>query len=316
MAFWASRLIENTTGRSPWHRRVQRLVHQTRPDLIHAHFADMGFWMLPIAKELGIPLVTTMYAWDTSVLSREKAWKSRLQQLFAGGDLFLVEGPHLSELVMDLGVPEEKLQIQHIAIDPDNYPSWQPSWPVPTILFAGRLVEKKGVIYALKAMRRLRQDLPAVQLRIIGDGPEMPRAQAYVKRHGLEACVLFLGMRPHKEMIEELVRANVLVYPSVWAWNGDNEGGVGTALLEAQMVGTPIVSTYHADLAYGLADVPGIYLTTERFVEGLAEKLRLALVEQVRVDDRFVRERHNVSQEIVRLETKYDELLRRAQRVR
>lgn len=309
--FWGSRLVEKVTGQSPWQHQVKALLKRIRPDVIHAHFAPMGWAVAPVARELGIPLVTTCYAWDISVLPRQALWRRRYQDLFAACDLFLIEGPHLSELAMDLGMPEEKIRIQHIAIEMEKYPSWKPSWENPTVLFVGRFVEKKGLIYALKAFCRIRDEIPNARFRVIGDGPEKPRALDYVRTHNLAASVQFLGMKPHHEMIAELVKANALIYPSVWAANGDNEGGIGTVLLEAQAVGTPIVSTYHADLPYGLASVPGIYLATERSVDGLVARLRQALQEQVRVDSRFVRERHDVQKEVVRLEEKYQTLVDR-----
>jgi hypothetical protein len=45
----------------------QRLLAGHRPALIHAHFGVEGVYALPLARRLGIPLVTTFHGFDATL---------------------------------------------------------------------------------------------------------------------------------------------------------------------------------------------------------------------------------------------------------
>jgi colanic acid/amylovoran biosynthesis glycosyltransferase len=66
--------------------------------------------------------------------------------------------------------------------------------------------------------------------------------------------------------------ANILLQPSVTAANGDTEGGLYT-LLEAQVLGMPVISTYHADISNVVLPGKSALLVPERNSEALASAL-------------------------------------------
>jgi glycosyltransferase involved in cell wall biosynthesis len=104
------------------------------------------------------------------------------------------------------------------------------------LLFAGRLIERKGVHHLIEAVARLSEGASSVRLVIAGDGPERARLQALVQRYGLEARVEFLGHLP-KDCLAEVYRdASVLVVPS------DTEA-LGNVVLEAMASGLAIITT-------------------------------------------------------------------------
>ena len=71
--------------------------------------------------------------------------------------------------VLAAGCDPERTHIQRIAIPVDRYPAWAPAAGSPTALFVGRLVEKKGLVYAIEAVARARAQLPGLTMRVIGD---------------------------------------------------------------------------------------------------------------------------------------------------
>src|SRR5919201_585047 len=92
-------------------RRLNRLAHtlQSYPiQVIHAHFGPTGYMALPLKERLKVPLITTFYGRDAGV--EEDYWDRK--ELFARGDLFLVEGKHLAEQLAGRGCAREKIRVQ------------------------------------------------------------------------------------------------------------------------------------------------------------------------------------------------------------
>jgi colanic acid/amylovoran biosynthesis glycosyltransferase len=303
--WWIEQTMCLATGRNLWHRRVESEIRKLSPAVIHAHFGQMGYAILPVKRRIGIPLVTTFYGYDMSVLPHLRGWRAKLADLFLDGDLFLVEGPFMRECLIALGAPADKVRVQRIAIHVDRYPAWQPEGDCPVVLFVGRFAEKKGLLHALKAVSEVRRRGQALCFRIVGDGAGREAAQSFVVENGLSDCVEFLGMKPHSEVLQELRRAHVLIHPSRTAANGDTEGGAPTILLEAQAVGVPVVTTHHADIPNVVAPGSGAYFSPENESAQLAENLYQAIQLRQGTDPSFVRQQHNVKTEIINLEEHY-----------
>ena len=106
----------------------------------------------------------------------------------------------------------------------------------PTILFLGRLKKYKRVDLVMQALRALVDRGLDAELRIGGDGDQLPALREEAARLGLEEHVRFLGFITHDEKLNELRRAwlHVLTSP---------KEGWGIANLEAAACGTPTVAS-------------------------------------------------------------------------
>src|SRR5262249_48370031 len=155
-----------------------------------------------------------------------------------------------------------------IAIDLARYPRWTPE-PQPRVLFAGRFIEKKGLLDALAAFARVRAQLPAARMIVVGDGPDEGHARDLVHRLACEDAIEFVGPKSHAELLRLVAAVTVLIHPSVTAADGDSEGGAPTILLEAQAIGTPIVATRHADIPHIAPEGQGVRLRDEHDVAAL-----------------------------------------------
>jgi colanic acid/amylovoran biosynthesis glycosyltransferase len=289
--------------------------HRTR--VLHAHFGYTGHQVLGVKRLARLPLVTSFYGEDASRLPSDPAWRARYAELFARGELFLAEGPVMRQRLVALGCPPQKIAVQPIAIPVDRYPFRErrrrPGEPVH-LLFCASLREKKGLLYALEALARVRIDHPAVRLRIAGEGPEHAAALAAIERLDLGDAVELLGAISHEQFVKELEAADLFVQPSVTARDGDTEGGAPTTLLEAQACGLPILSTRHADIPNVVGHQESGLLAPERDAEALARHLELLIEEPERwpAMGRAGRARverfHDAPRQIERLERLYHEL--------
>lgn len=300
-----------------WESRLTAVLRETKARVLHAHFGPAGVLAVRVANCHRIPLVTTFYGADMSEFARHHVWRKRYAYLFRHGDLFLVEGPHMRQQLVNLGCPAPKIMLQRIAIDVQSIRllKKQRNEDMPIMLSCGRLVEKKGFEYAIRAMAHVVRHIPAAEYHIIGDGPLRPHLEDLVKELGLAANVHLLGSMTHQQYLEYARQASIFLAPSVTAANGDSEGGAPTTLLEMQAMAIPIVATRHADIPYVVRPTESALLVEERDAGALAQALLhlLAHPEQWSMIGAAGREHverfHSIRLEAVRLETDvYDAL--------
>jgi colanic acid/amylovoran biosynthesis glycosyltransferase len=91
-------------------------------------------------------------------------------------------------------------------------------------------------------------EAPAAVLWLMGSGPEETRLRALAASSGVADRITFMAARSHEAYAMIMRQAHVFVHPSRTARNGDGEGGAPTALLEAQALGLPVITTTHDDI--------------------------------------------------------------------
>lgn len=104
----------------------------------------------------------------------------------------------------------------------------------PKIVFLGRLVERKGAEYLLRAFARMKNN-DKLQLVIGGRGPRLASLERLANNLGIEKSVNFLGFVPESDKAELLRSATIAVFPSV---GGES---FGIVLIEAIASGAGVV---------------------------------------------------------------------------
>jgi glycosyltransferase involved in cell wall biosynthesis len=131
--------------------------------------------------------------------------------------------------------------------------------------YVGRLVPEKGLPVLLKAAEILKGDAGAIEILLIGDGPERQRLENILRQHGLESLVRCTGFLRGTRLADELGRVDVVVMPSAW------EETAGLAAIEQMMRGRLVI----ASRIGGLAEIVGDGGLT--FEAGNAEELALCM---------------------------------------
>jgi colanic acid/amylovoran biosynthesis glycosyltransferase len=168
------------------------------------------------------------------------------------------------------------------------------------LVTVARLVEKKGVEYAIRAVARLVADGIPVEYCVVGDGPLHDALAKLVVELGLSEQVKIMGAMSHTSVAALLTYSHVMVAPSVTAANGDMEG-IPVAMMEAMASGLPVVSTIHSGIPELISDGVTGYLVPERDTEALAAKLRFVAEHEsewprvAHAARKFVEENHDIA---------------------
>jgi glycosyltransferase involved in cell wall biosynthesis len=140
------------------------------------------------------------------------------------------------------------------------------------VLFIGRLIEKKGVIYLLEAMVQLKKAKHAIRLVIVGKGKDGRKLKKFCHLHGLSKDVTFPGWQNPQQIKDLFACSYMLVLPSVIASDGDRDG-IPNVILEAMASGLPVVSTPVSGITEVIQDQYNGLLVPERDVNQLADSI-------------------------------------------
>lgn len=266
------------TGRSG---RLLREMESVAPVLLHAHFGVEGVYALPFAQRMRIPLVVTFHGFDATrdikgLLRSGKIshlrYAAGIERLKREGSLFIAVSEYIRSRLLERGFPADRVVVHHIGIDPERFTPQTDNDDDRTVLTVARLVEKKGTEYLIRAVARIKSNVPDVRLEIVGDGPLRSSLEQLAERLGLSEQVVFHGALSYDGVAEAMGRASVFCLPSVIARDGDTEG-MGIVLLEAAASGKPVVGTLHAGIPEAVRDGETGFLVPERDDGALADQL-------------------------------------------
>ena len=248
-------------------------------ELIHAHFANVGWEFRKIAKKLNVPFVISFYGWDYEKLPyTQPAFQNHFQQLFKMADAFICEGHHGASILEKYGCPKEKIFVVRLGVQPANIEIVKrvKSQNSLKLVQIASFTEKKGHQYAVEAVAKVIKKCPNIELTIIGNDNEPMRrekVEQQIVSLGLERHVRILPPIDYKNLYKTLADYDVFIHPSCYAEDRDCEGGAPVVLLDAQATGMPVIATTHCDIPDEVVHRETGLLSQEKSVELLAENL-------------------------------------------
>jgi len=247
-------------------------------DAILCHFGSNGERALRV-RDAGMvdgPIVTAFHGADMSRYVRMHG-AAVYRDLFARGDLFLPVSAFWARRLEELGCPPDKIAVHHMGIDLSRFRFTVPRTPTVDqpvrVVSVARLVEKKGLTYAIRAVAALRRDGVDIALDIVGDGPLRPSLESLIAELGMGNAVRIIGARSRDEVARAMGAAHLFAAPSVTARDGDMEG-IPVALMEAMASGVPVVATRHSGIPELVEDKVTGLLVPERDTDSLAAAFR------------------------------------------
>lgn len=226
-------------------RRLLQALEQINPSLIHAHFGPDGILVLPLSRQLGLPLVVTFHGYEVTMLPEavgrfdflHRNYLHKRKELQRQGTLFIAVSDFIRRRMIEQGFPAERTIVHYIGVDTDLFRPPERPADDELVLYAGRLSSEKGPDYFVRAMSIVQAERPSARAVLVGDGS---------MRSGLEqlardcnARIEFMGRVPHASVRDWLHRTTLLCAPSVTVPSGQAEA-FGLALIEAQACAVPV----------------------------------------------------------------------------
>lgn len=245
-------------------------------DIINCHFGNIGKIAVKI-KEFGknkSKIVTTFHGYDMSSYIKKEGGNI-YKPLFKEGDLFLPISKYWYKRLIELGCDKKKIKIHRMGINTKLFKFKERKISKNekiSFLTVGRLVEKKGHEYSIRAISKIAKENSNIEYNIVGDGPLKDRLKKLTKEFGVGKYVKFLGHVNDKELLQLYNKSKFFVLPSITAKSGDMEG-VPVVLMEAQAMGLPIISTRHSGIPELVKDGVTGFLVDEKDHEELAKKI-------------------------------------------
>jgi glycosyltransferase involved in cell wall biosynthesis len=219
-----------------------RKLHETKPiDVIHAHGAmPCGSAAELLSRRLRIPFVVTVHGLDAFNSCAGDGvpaiWRRKVsQEVYAAAKTVICISGKVQEN-LKAGAAHARSRVVYNSVDPDLFsPGRDREHQIdPEILVVGTLLESKGHALVLRAIGKLKASYPAIQCRIVGEGPHRARFEALARELGIEQSVQFVGRQSRQEVASAMRRCSAFVLPS-------NNEGLGCVYLEAMACGKPVI---------------------------------------------------------------------------
>ena len=257
--------------------RLRRALRHIKPDIVHTHLIHADLFGYVSAKLARVGAVVSSRHLDDAFRYRAR-WRRINRRLWRMIDAGIAISAAMEQFALTVeAAPARKVRIVLYGMefkwlsDEDIDAARlrlraELKLPADAQLLgmACRLVEQKGIPYALEALRRIRSDFPRAHLVIAGDGEQANELRRLASRLGLADRVHWLGWRA--DAADLMAAFDVFVLPSL-------REGFGLVLLEAMSRRLPIVASHVGAIPEIVIDGETGILVEPRNVDELAKAM-------------------------------------------
>lgn len=247
----------------------------SRPHLVHFEFGTLAAARIYVGRMLECKTVVSFRGYDLNYVGLDRG--DYYAEVWREADAIHTLGGDLWARAIRRGCPGDKIHaLVTPAIDTDFFEprtsraaeaAGDSGRPL-RLLSVGRLEWKKGYEHVLAAVARLRDLGVKAELRIVGGGDYLEAVAFCRHQLGLEDCVNLLGPAPAEEVRKHLEWADVFVHGAV-------SEGFCNAVIEAQAMRVPVVTSDADGLGENVEDGITGFLTPRRDPAAMAERLAL-----------------------------------------
>ena len=286
--------------------RLRARLRDHKPDLVHTHLVHADLYGYFAARSAGIRHLISSRHNDDQFRYRPR-WRNLHRRLWRWSSAGIAISESIKRFALEVeGAPAEKIAVVRYGIDF----AWLSDDDINAArhrlrsdlgldgdaLILGmvcRLVDQKGIPYALEAMRRLRTQFPRAHLVIAGDGENAAELRRLASALSIADRVHWLGWR--SDAADLMAAFDLLLVPSLWE-------GFGLVLLEAMARRVPVIASrvgaipeviVHGETGILIEprDVAALAQAVARLLDDRALRKYMGLLGAARLEERFSVER-------------------------
>jgi glycosyltransferase involved in cell wall biosynthesis len=220
--------------------------------------------------------VITSHGTDLFLIDRVPAAARLAGPIFrAAAEVTVISSPLVSRAER-LGVARDRISVIPMPIDRAVATAIErpldAASPRDRLLFVGRLVERKGAAFAVRALAELAQRGTRARLVIVGEGPERAALIELADSLGVRDRLELTGVLSPSEVRSQYAMGGIFVMPAVTDWKGEQEG-FGMVIVEAMAYGLPVVASRSGGIPDIIRDGENGLLVPERDGVALADAI-------------------------------------------
>lgn len=232
-----------------------------RYDVIHVHnMPDFLVFSTLFPRLLGAKIVLDVQDVSPELMAakargrlkglviRLATWQEHISAAFAHH--VVTVGWPFEELLLERGIPKQKLSIVLNSADPKFFPPSRQQIPSPHILkeglpfilmYHGTLAQRNGLDIAVRALALARRVAPQIQLHIMGFGERKLALKQMAEELGVSEAVVFTQPCPAEEIVDFILHGDVGVIP--YRCDGFEELVLPTKAYEYAFMRRPIIAS-------------------------------------------------------------------------
>lgn len=211
-------------------------------DIIHAHAFLPGITARFLSVTKSTPSILTVHGTSlgTNLNSRLKRWLEKFilcqilysAQITVSRDFLKIKNINKNKYYIPNGVNIDRFDNVNV-----------PKAKQPTLIFAGRLHPQKNLMMLIKAIAKVKKEIPDIRLRVVGDGPQKEEINKLIRQQALESSVELLGEIDGSSLVKLYKSSHLFILPSIYE-------GQPLTLLEAWASKLPVIVTKSGDCQF------------------------------------------------------------------
>lgn len=248
------------------------LARQERFDILHAHWPfPHGFMSIAMRLAIGSPCILTCHGAELALARKSNGIRKALSQILKSRALLCCNSSHTQDQIFRIARRKAMIFPYGTSIETTEATGYseKPFHSPVRLLNCGRLIERKGIDYLLKALPEMLKIRP-VHLDITGEGVCKELWMQQAKALGLEQHVTFHGFVDDATLAQLYRACDIYVHPAIIDSRGDTEG-LGVVLVEALANKKPVIASAVGGIVDVIKDKQTGLLVPEKQPQALVE---------------------------------------------
>lgn len=230
-----------------------------RPEVLHAHFTEIGYVSAKLKETVRIPLVLTEHSSKIMSPIIDENLNEVTQFTYNKSDKIISVSIALKSALMNV-FNTESIYIPNI-VDTNTFRySEKNKSKTFTFITVGNLVQSKRIDLIILALNRIYRVNHNIRLIIVGEGPERNHIEMLVRENSLNDIVVLKGLLKRTEIAKYLNESHCFVLPS-------RVETFGVAYVEAMLTGLPVIATKCGGPESFVNETNGLLIEVDNIIE-------------------------------------------------